>query len=165
MIGPRNPKANYIQERSFFFFKIRYYNYMLAKITEQNCWTVEWLLAKQAFFTSVQTSLPLAGECEVVAFGTGNFNTKASASTSGRIVHDSHAVVTARRSLMRLVAKRDPLIQLTMQWKVEVFFFISNYTYSRSFSLHTIHIACIGKHCISWTHEGPQTSRLTQRSL
>ncbi|XP_030251258.1 adenosine deaminase domain-containing protein 1 isoform X2 [Sparus aurata] len=44
-----------------------------------------------------------AGECEVVAFGTGNFNTKASASTSGRIVHDSHAVVTARRSLMRFL--------------------------------------------------------------
>uniref|UniRef100_A0A671W6N7 Adenosine deaminase domain containing 1 (testis-specific) n=1 Tax=Sparus aurata TaxID=8175 RepID=A0A671W6N7_SPAAU len=47
----------------------------------------------------IQTS----GECEVVAFGTGNFNTKASASTSGRIVHDSHAVVTARRSLMRFL--------------------------------------------------------------
>ncbi|XP_070692526.1 adenosine deaminase domain-containing protein 1 [Pempheris klunzingeri] len=39
--------------------------------------------------------------CEVVAFGTGNFNTKESTSSSGRIVHDSHAVVTARRSLMR----------------------------------------------------------------
>ncbi|XP_036933482.1 adenosine deaminase domain-containing protein 1 isoform X1 [Acanthopagrus latus] len=47
----------------------------------------------------IQTS----GECEVVAFGTGNFNTKANASTSGRIVHDSHAVVTARRSLMRFL--------------------------------------------------------------
>uniref|UniRef100_UPI0037E99C88 adenosine deaminase domain-containing protein 1 n=1 Tax=Semicossyphus pulcher TaxID=241346 RepID=UPI0037E99C88 len=41
--------------------------------------------------------------CEVVAFGTGNFNTKESASSSGRVVHDSHAVVTARRSLMRFL--------------------------------------------------------------
>ncbi|XP_037636818.1 adenosine deaminase domain-containing protein 1 [Sebastes umbrosus] len=41
--------------------------------------------------------------CEVVALGTGNFNTKESASSSGRIVHDSHAVVTARRSLMRFL--------------------------------------------------------------
>nr|XP_020476314.1 adenosine deaminase domain-containing protein 1 isoform X1 [Monopterus albus] len=41
--------------------------------------------------------------CEVVAFGTGNFNTKESASSSGRIVHDSHAVVTARRSFMRFL--------------------------------------------------------------
>uniref|UniRef100_A0A3Q4AKH1 Uncharacterized protein n=1 Tax=Mola mola TaxID=94237 RepID=A0A3Q4AKH1_MOLML len=45
----------------------------------------------------IQTS----GGCEVVAFGTGNVNTKESASSSGRIVHDSHAVVTARRSFMR----------------------------------------------------------------
>ncbi|KAM9357356.1 adenosine deaminase domain-containing protein 1 [Symphorus nematophorus] len=44
-----------------------------------------------------------SGGCEVVAIGTGNFNTKESASTSGRIVHDSHAVVTARRSLMRFL--------------------------------------------------------------
>ncbi|XP_038555876.1 adenosine deaminase domain-containing protein 1 [Micropterus salmoides] len=47
----------------------------------------------------VQTS----SGCEVVAFGTGNFNTKESASSSGRIVHDSHGVVTARRSLMRFL--------------------------------------------------------------
>ncbi|XP_034454604.1 adenosine deaminase domain-containing protein 1 [Hippoglossus hippoglossus] len=41
--------------------------------------------------------------CEVVALGTGNFNTKESGSSSGRILHDSHAVVTARRSLMRFL--------------------------------------------------------------
>lgn len=46
-------------------------------------------------------SLPLASGCEVVALGTGNYNTKENAS-SGRVLHDSHAVVTARRSLMRL---------------------------------------------------------------
>nr|XP_057908803.1 adenosine deaminase domain-containing protein 1 isoform X2 [Doryrhamphus excisus] len=39
--------------------------------------------------------------CEVVALGSGNYNAKESSSTNGRVVHDSHAVVTARRSLMR----------------------------------------------------------------
>ncbi|XP_036407693.1 adenosine deaminase domain-containing protein 1 [Megalops cyprinoides] len=39
--------------------------------------------------------------CEVVAMGTGDFNTRESVTPNGRILHDSHAVVTARRSLMR----------------------------------------------------------------
>uniref|UniRef100_A0A3B5A2U4 Adenosine deaminase domain containing 1 n=1 Tax=Stegastes partitus TaxID=144197 RepID=A0A3B5A2U4_9TELE len=42
-------------------------------------------------------------QCEVVALGTGNFNTKEGASSNGRLVHDSHAVVAARRSLMRFL--------------------------------------------------------------
>ncbi|KAK9963747.1 hypothetical protein ABG768_006913 [Culter alburnus] len=42
-------------------------------------------------------------ECEVVALGTGSSNTKASPAPTGRILHDSHAVVTARRSLMRFL--------------------------------------------------------------
>ncbi|NP_001277142.1 adenosine deaminase domain-containing protein 1 [Danio rerio] len=41
--------------------------------------------------------------CEVVALGTGSSNTKASPAPTGRILHDSHAVVTARRSLMRFL--------------------------------------------------------------
>lgn len=44
----------------------------------------------------------LAGGCTVVALGTGDTNANESASSNGRIVHDSHAVVAARRSLMRL---------------------------------------------------------------
>ncbi|XP_076861896.1 adenosine deaminase domain-containing protein 1 [Brachyhypopomus gauderio] len=38
---------------------------------------------------------------EVVALGTGSWNTKESLTPNGRVLHDSHAVVTARRSLMR----------------------------------------------------------------
>ncbi|XP_078809921.1 adenosine deaminase domain-containing protein 1 isoform X1 [Oryzias latipes] len=45
--------------------------------------------------------LQTSSECKVVALGTGGFNTRESISSDGRIVHDSHAVVTARRSLMR----------------------------------------------------------------
>lgn len=38
----------------------------------------------------------------MVAVGTGDINAKESALSNGRIVHDSHAVVAARRALMRL---------------------------------------------------------------
>ncbi|KAL2083327.1 hypothetical protein ACEWY4_021100 [Coilia grayii] len=38
---------------------------------------------------------------EVVAIGTGSYNTKESITPNGRILNDSHAVVTARRSLLR----------------------------------------------------------------
>uniref|UniRef100_A0A3Q2DJY5 Adenosine deaminase domain containing 1 (testis-specific) n=1 Tax=Cyprinodon variegatus TaxID=28743 RepID=A0A3Q2DJY5_CYPVA len=50
-----------------------------------------------------KSDLPQASAtgCEVVALGTGNYNAKECVSANGRIVHDSHGVVTARRSLMR----------------------------------------------------------------
>ncbi|XP_026186731.1 adenosine deaminase domain-containing protein 1 [Mastacembelus armatus] len=51
--------------------------------------------------TTAAFVIQTASGCEVVALGTGNLSTKESASSSGRILHDSHAVVTARRSLMR----------------------------------------------------------------
>lgn len=47
--------------------------------------------------------LQTGSELEVVALGTGTLNTKNCSSTNGRMVHDSHAVVTARRSLMRFL--------------------------------------------------------------
>uniref|UniRef100_A0AAZ1XA11 Adenosine deaminase domain containing 1 (testis-specific) n=2 Tax=Oreochromis aureus TaxID=47969 RepID=A0AAZ1XA11_OREAU len=53
--------------------------------------------------TTAAFILQTSNEYEVVALGTGNFNTKESISSNGRIVHDSHAVVTARRSLMRFL--------------------------------------------------------------
>ncbi|XP_076595901.1 adenosine deaminase domain-containing protein 1 [Chaetodon auriga] len=53
--------------------------------------------------TTAAFVMQTSGGCEVVAFGTGDLNTRKSASSSGRIVHDSHAVVTARRSLMRFL--------------------------------------------------------------
>uniref|UniRef100_A0A3Q1EI47 Adenosine deaminase domain containing 1 (testis-specific) n=1 Tax=Acanthochromis polyacanthus TaxID=80966 RepID=A0A3Q1EI47_9TELE len=53
--------------------------------------------------TTVAFVVQTSNGFEVVALGTGNFNTKESVSSNGRIVHDSHAVVTARRSLMRFL--------------------------------------------------------------
>ncbi|XP_030047635.1 adenosine deaminase domain-containing protein 1 isoform X3 [Microcaecilia unicolor] len=38
---------------------------------------------------------------EVVAVGTGEFNYKGKIQSDGRLLHDSHAIVTARRSLLR----------------------------------------------------------------
>nr|XP_033794387.1 adenosine deaminase domain-containing protein 1 isoform X2 [Geotrypetes seraphini] len=38
---------------------------------------------------------------EVVAIGTGEFNYKDKTQNDGRLLHDSHAIVTARRSLLR----------------------------------------------------------------
>ncbi|XP_040186358.1 adenosine deaminase domain-containing protein 1 isoform X3 [Rana temporaria] len=40
-------------------------------------------------------------EWEVVAIGTGDFNYSQSTLNDGRILHDSHAIVSARRSLLR----------------------------------------------------------------
>uniref|UniRef100_A0A8D3A609 Adenosine deaminase domain-containing protein 1 n=1 Tax=Scophthalmus maximus TaxID=52904 RepID=A0A8D3A609_SCOMX len=55
--------------------------------------------------TTAAFILQTSSGCEVVALGTGNFNIKesCSAESSGRTVLDSHAVVTARRSLMRFL--------------------------------------------------------------
>ncbi|XP_030225165.1 adenosine deaminase domain-containing protein 1 isoform X1 [Gadus morhua] len=40
---------------------------------------------------------------EVVALGTGNINTNRCITANGRVLHDSHALVVARRSLMRFL--------------------------------------------------------------
>ncbi|XP_047441298.1 adenosine deaminase domain-containing protein 1 [Mugil cephalus] len=53
--------------------------------------------------TTAAFVLQTANRFEVVALGTGDFNTKEITLSNGRIVHDSHAVVTARRSLMRFL--------------------------------------------------------------
>ncbi|XP_007944645.1 adenosine deaminase domain-containing protein 1 [Orycteropus afer afer] len=42
-----------------------------------------------------------AGQHEVVAVGTGEYNYSQCIETNGRVLHDTHAVVTARRSLLR----------------------------------------------------------------
>ncbi|XP_074983736.1 adenosine deaminase domain-containing protein 1 isoform X4 [Caretta caretta] len=47
------------------------------------------------------SKMPYAGQHEVVALGTGEFNYSQCIHHGGRVLHDTHAVVTARRSLLR----------------------------------------------------------------
>lgn len=43
----------------------------------------------------------LGGQYEIVALGTGQCNYSQDYQPNGRVLHDSHAIVTARRSLLR----------------------------------------------------------------
>nr|XP_056711630.1 adenosine deaminase domain-containing protein 1 [Euleptes europaea] len=76
------------------------------KISEAVKETFNSLTAKYPEYKSCSSSLAAfiverARQYEVVAFGTGEFNYSQCSHLDGRIVHDSHAVVTARRSLLR----------------------------------------------------------------
>uniref|UniRef100_A0A803JLN5 Adenosine deaminase domain-containing 1 n=1 Tax=Xenopus tropicalis TaxID=8364 RepID=A0A803JLN5_XENTR len=56
---------------------------------------------------------------EVVAVGTGEFNYGQSLQSDGRVLHDSHAIVVARRSLLRLMVwsfklRKDPLLGIPL---------------------------------------------------
>uniref|UniRef100_A0A8C5RUW1 Adenosine deaminase domain-containing protein 1 n=1 Tax=Laticauda laticaudata TaxID=8630 RepID=A0A8C5RUW1_LATLA len=55
------------------------------------------ITTESAYFTKIQ----YATQYEVVAVGTGEFNYSQCSHPDGRVLHDSHAVVTARRSLLR----------------------------------------------------------------
>ncbi|XP_021252846.1 adenosine deaminase domain-containing protein 1 isoform X1 [Numida meleagris] len=64
------------------------------------------LTAKNPEYQSCGNSLAAfiiekGGEHKVVALGTGDCNYSNDCSPEGRVVHDSHAIVTARRSLLR----------------------------------------------------------------
>ncbi|XP_073197161.1 adenosine deaminase domain-containing protein 1 isoform X4 [Lepidochelys kempii] len=51
--------------------------------------------------STYMSKMPYAGQHEVVALGTGEFNYSQCIHHGGRVLHDTHAVVTARRSLLR----------------------------------------------------------------
>ncbi|XP_043369037.1 adenosine deaminase domain-containing protein 1 isoform X4 [Dermochelys coriacea] len=50
--------------------------------------------------STYMSKMPYAGQHEVVALGTGEFNYSQCIHHDGRVLHDTHAVVTARRSLL-----------------------------------------------------------------
>ncbi|XP_014742148.1 PREDICTED: adenosine deaminase domain-containing protein 1 [Sturnus vulgaris] len=58
-------------------------------------------LGGQPGLVNSAASLVLGGQHEVVALGTGECNYSRSFESCGRLLHDSHAIVTARRSLLR----------------------------------------------------------------
>nr|XP_060634958.1 adenosine deaminase domain-containing protein 1 isoform X1 [Anolis sagrei ordinatus]XP_060634959.1 adenosine deaminase domain-containing protein 1 isoform X1 [Anolis sagrei ordinatus] len=77
-----------------------------GKISEVVKETFNNLTAKYPEYQSCSSSLAAfiierGRQHEVVAIGTGEFNYSKCIQPDGRILHDSHAVVTARRSLLR----------------------------------------------------------------
>ncbi|KAL8206996.1 UNVERIFIED_CONTAM: Adenosine deaminase domain-containing protein 1 [Gekko kuhli] len=76
------------------------------KISQAVRETFNSLTAKYSEYQSCSSSLAAfiverARQYEVVAIGTGEFNYSQCSHLDGRILHDSHSVVTARRSLLR----------------------------------------------------------------
>ncbi|XP_032080629.1 adenosine deaminase domain-containing protein 1 [Thamnophis elegans] len=93
---------------SAYFTKIHYEGQHLAhrKISQVVRETFDNLVDKYPEYQSCSSSVAAfiierATKPEVVAVGTGEFNYSQCSHPDGRVLHDSHAVVTARRSLLR----------------------------------------------------------------
>ncbi|XP_058048406.1 adenosine deaminase domain-containing protein 1 [Ahaetulla prasina] len=93
---------------SIYLTKIHYEGQHLAhrKISQVVRETFDNLVDKYPEYQSCSSSVAAfiierATKYEVVAVGTGEFNYSQSSHPDGRVLHDSHAVVTARRSLLR----------------------------------------------------------------
>ncbi|XP_048189522.1 adenosine deaminase domain-containing protein 1 [Perognathus longimembris pacificus] len=77
-----------------------------AKISQIVKETFNQLISSQSQYLKCCSSLAAfvierAGHHEVVAIGTGEYNYSQSLKPNGRVLHDTHAIVTARRSLLR----------------------------------------------------------------
>ncbi|XP_055405856.1 adenosine deaminase domain-containing protein 1 isoform X1 [Bubalus kerabau] len=77
-----------------------------AKISQIVKETFSQLISSQSDYLKCSNSLAAfiierAGQHEVVAIGTGEYNYSQCIKPNGRVLHDTHAVVTARRSLLR----------------------------------------------------------------
>uniref|UniRef100_H0VR27 Adenosine deaminase domain-containing protein 1 n=1 Tax=Cavia porcellus TaxID=10141 RepID=H0VR27_CAVPO len=77
-----------------------------SKISQIVKETFNQLIASQSQYLKCSNSLAAfvverAGHHEVVAVGTGEYNCSQCIKPNGRVLHDTHGVVTARRSLLR----------------------------------------------------------------
>uniref|UniRef100_A0A8C6VPW9 Adenosine deaminase domain-containing protein 1 n=1 Tax=Naja naja TaxID=35670 RepID=A0A8C6VPW9_NAJNA len=102
-----NPAKPSITTESAYFTKIPYEGKHLAhrKISQIVRETFDNLVAEYPEYQSCSSSVAAfiierATQYEVVAVGTGEFNYSQCSHPDGRVLHDSHAVVTARRSLL-----------------------------------------------------------------
>uniref|UniRef100_A0A8C6VNR3 Adenosine deaminase domain-containing protein 1 n=1 Tax=Naja naja TaxID=35670 RepID=A0A8C6VNR3_NAJNA len=99
-----NPAKPSITTESAYFTKIPYgRNVKISQIVRE---TFDNLVAEYPEYQSCSSSVAAfiierATQYEVVAVGTGEFNYSQCSHPDGRVLHDSHAVVTARRSLLR----------------------------------------------------------------
>ncbi|XP_028569013.2 adenosine deaminase domain-containing protein 1 isoform X2 [Podarcis muralis] len=97
----RTAEASYISKLPYDGLHLAY-----EKISQAVRETFNSLTAKYPEYQSCSSSLAAfiierVRQHEVVAIGTGEFNYSQCGHPDGRILHDSHAVVTARRSLLR----------------------------------------------------------------
>ncbi|XP_067386325.1 adenosine deaminase domain-containing protein 1 isoform X2 [Emydura macquarii macquarii] len=104
---PRIPAETRVSAESICISKIPYERRHLVyeKFSQSIRETFNSLTAKYPEYQSCSNSLAAfiiekAGQYEVVALGTGEFNYSQCIHHDGRVLHDSHAVVTARRALL-----------------------------------------------------------------
>ncbi|XP_062964611.1 adenosine deaminase domain-containing protein 1 isoform X2 [Cynocephalus volans] len=95
-----SPKPAYVSK---VHYEGRYIQY--AKISQIVKETFNQLICNQSQYLKCISSLAAfiierAGQHEVVAVGTGEYNYSQCIKPNGRVLHDTHAVVTARRSLL-----------------------------------------------------------------
>ncbi|KAM8971209.1 adenosine deaminase domain-containing protein 1 isoform 1-T1 [Sarcophilus harrisii] len=105
---PLIPAEPIISAESNYVSKVHYEGRHIqhAKISEAIKDTFNRLTAKHSEYWNCSSSLAAfvierAGQHEVVAVGTGEYNYSQCIKPDGRVLHDTHAVVTARRSLLR----------------------------------------------------------------
>ncbi|XP_005290331.2 adenosine deaminase domain-containing protein 1 isoform X1 [Chrysemys picta bellii] len=105
---PRIPAEPIVSAESTYISKMPYERRHLVyeKFSRAVRETFNSLTAKYPEYQSCSNSLAAfiiekAGHYEVVALGTGEFNYSQCIHHDGRVLHDTHAAVTARRSLLR----------------------------------------------------------------
>ncbi|ELW62632.1 Adenosine deaminase domain-containing protein 1 [Tupaia chinensis] len=86
------------------YYEGRYIQF--AKISQIVKETFNQLISNHSEYLKCSNSLAAfiierAGQHEVVAIGTGEYNYSQCIKPNGRVLHDTHAIVTARRSLLR----------------------------------------------------------------
>ncbi|XP_028619862.1 adenosine deaminase domain-containing protein 1 isoform X1 [Grammomys surdaster] len=95
------PEAAYVSKVQYEGRQVQY-----AKISQLVKETFGQLISNHSQYLKCSSSLAAfiierAGHHEVVAIGTGEYNYSQCIKPNGRVLHDTHAVVTARRSLLR----------------------------------------------------------------
>ncbi|CAO2613228.1 Adenosine deaminase domain-containing protein 1 [Lemmus lemmus] len=95
------PEAAYVSKVQYEGRQVQY-----AKISQLVKETFSQLISAHLQYLKCSSSLAAfiierAGHYEVVAVGTGEYNYSQCIKPNGRVLHDTHAVVTARRSLLR----------------------------------------------------------------
>ncbi|XP_041515426.1 adenosine deaminase domain-containing protein 1 isoform X1 [Microtus oregoni] len=95
------PEAAYVSKVQYEGRQVQY-----AKISQLVKETFSQLISAHSQYLKCSSSLAAfiierAGHHEVVAIGTGEYNYSQYIKPNGRVLHDTHAVVTARRSLLR----------------------------------------------------------------